>query len=497
MTSLSELQKNNVEFNFDDQEENNIKLSDLEKNNINFSVSDSKQKPSRFKNVGFTERLKASFGDRKAKQRQQDLEKQKGLKGKLDIGDIADVIGGVLPLAGGIAGAFAGPLGPAVGTTAGESTRRTVGSLLGQRKETTPIKEVTGPLLFGAAEFVGGKAIKGAGKLIKGTGKFAVDRIPKLLGIMSGESDDVVRAALRDPTGANKALINGDEALRKVVEEASDKSIKLRTGFINGFSETMNQFKKTLPKEIKYNEKDVISSFKEVLEKKNIKFPVDKFGNTKLDFSISDVISNNGEVGAINKTFNALNNWNDFSFDGTVQLKRLVQNLTKFADDSGVPAKSPTLSKFQNEINNLIKSKLPNKDKKAYESINQKFSSNIKMFDDVVDAFNRGDPFTKIAGVFSKNKDKLRQVVNFFEDQTGDSVSSIVAGRELAAEKSAAFGFLNPRSWIDFIFPPRSQAKVVTSLGKVLPKEKRKKFEKELFVFPKSIKKEIPKKNVK
>ena len=95
------------------------------------------------------------------------------------------------------------------------------------------------------------------------------------------------------------------------------------------------------------------------------------------------------------------------------------------------------------------------------------------MYDEIVDAFNSGDPFTKLANSLGKNKDTLRQIIEFYEQKTGKDVLPIVAGRELAMEKTAAFGFLNPRSWIDFFISPKVQAKIITKIGELgqkLPK---------------------------
>ena len=98
--------------------------------------------------------------------------------------------------------------------------------------------------------------------------------------------------------------------------------------------------------------------------------------------------------------------------------------------------------------------------------MNKKYSDTIGMYDDVVHAFNSGDPFTKIAQTFGANKDTLRQVIDFYEKTTGNKIAPIVAGRSLAQEKNAAFGFLNPRQWVDFFISPEKQAQVVTKIGK-------------------------------
>ena len=87
------------------------------------------------------------------------------------------------------------------------------------------------------------------------------------------------------------------------------------------------------------------------------------------------------------------------------------------------------------------------------------------MADEMVDAFNSGDPFTRLANSLGKNKDTLRHIVEFYEKRSGQKILPLVAGRELAMEKTAAFGFLNPRSWIDFFISPETQAKAVVGIG--------------------------------
>lgn len=116
----------------------------------------------RLKNTGFAERFKLGFGGKKNLEEQQRIEQSKGLKGKFDIGDIADVAGASLPFIGGVIGGAAasptalvsGPVGPAtgagIGVAAGESVKQTIGHALGVRDERTPLQEFTSPLISGA-----------------------------------------------------------------------------------------------------------------------------------------------------------------------------------------------------------------------------------------------------------------------------------------------------------------------------------------------------------
>ena len=102
--------------------------------------------------------------------------------------------------------------------------------------------------------------------------------------------------------------------------------------------------------------------------------------------------------------------------------------------------------------------------------MNKKFTDTIDLMDDMVYAFNSGNPFTRVANIFSKNNDTMRQIVEFYEKRSRNKISPIVAGRELGMEKAAAFGFLNPRSWIDMLISPQAQAKVVTKVGEFMQK---------------------------
>ena len=153
---------------------------------------------------------------------------------------------------------------------------------------------------------------------------------------------------------------------------------------------------------------------------------------------------------------------------GLNELKQLTGSLTKFADESGVASKSPTLGKTYNFINETIKKNLPEVKRRVYEKMNQKFAQNIDTFDDLVKAFNKGDPFTRMAQVFGENKDSLRQIVNYYEKKTGQDIMAVVAGRKLAQGRQAAFGLLNPREWIDFLFPPESQARAIIGGKKII-----------------------------
>lgn len=126
--------------------------------------------------TSFFGRLKASFGGAETKRQQDIAERLSGKKGKFELGDIADVAGGALPLIGGILGGAGGTVagagvgavpGAAIGTTAGEAVKRTIGQALGVRKDVTPGQELAGPLLAGAGTAVAGGALSLVGKGVR------------------------------------------------------------------------------------------------------------------------------------------------------------------------------------------------------------------------------------------------------------------------------------------------------------------------------------------
>ncbi len=187
----------------------------------------------------------------------------------------------------------------------------------------------------------------------------------------------------------------------------------------------------------------------------------------QLDFTTSKIVANPSEAGKIKAAYEAIKAWKDFSLSGTNELKQLIGDLRKFADEAGIPSKSPFLGSYYRKLDGAIKKALPKEARSKYEEINKVFSDNIELYDDMVQAFNSGDPFTKIAGALGKNRDTLRQTLDAYEKASGEKILPIVAGRELGMEKNAAFGLMNPRSWIDLLFSPQAQAKMITGIGKM------------------------------
>lgn len=135
----------------------------------------------------FLERLKLGFGTSESLARQQQIETGLGLKGKFDIGDIADVAGGSLPFIGALLGGAGGTIGgfgvggvpgAAIGAGAGEAVKGAIGQVLGVRKEATATGEALRPLVTGVATLVGGKVV---GKVGEKVFKPALEKLGKVL----------------------------------------------------------------------------------------------------------------------------------------------------------------------------------------------------------------------------------------------------------------------------------------------------------------------------
>jgi len=419
------------------------------------------------KTTGFLDRLKLSFGSKEAREGKVEPRgisegfKQKGFLGGLkELGsDFADVAGAALPFTGAAAGAVGGTVlgtpvggvaGASIGAGAGEAARQAIGRFLGVRNDKSIVSEIKDISVSTASTFAGGKL-----------GGYVLGRFPKLLGIFSGEGDDAIRAALKVPAAADKGLQQGDEAIRNLVTEGSKKSIQLRTSFIDGHNTAFNDLAKSFPNKLLSRQK-ILYQFTDNLVKESAKIK-----NGVIDFSTSKIITNPGEIGKINNAYKAIQAWDDWSLMGVNKLKQLIGGLTKFADEAGVPSKSPFLGKFYNFIDNSIKSSLPKDAAAKYSVMNKVFSDTIDLFDDTVNAFNKGDPFTKLANALGSNKDSLKRVLEFYDKLSGQNTLATIAGRTLGQEKTAAFGFLNPRSWVDFFISPKLQGQIITRAGKL------------------------------
>src|SRR3990167_358029 len=138
--------------------------------------------------------------------------------------------------------------GSIIGGTAGASTGLEEGATVGSTLKNTAIGVAGGAAVGGVLGGVTG-AVKPVAEVVKKgvqkTVKAVDNKVPKLLSIFTGESDDVVNAALKNPKVADLGIQGGDVALRKAVQTGADSSIKAKTSFIQAHSDA---FKKLVGK---------------------------------------------------------------------------------------------------------------------------------------------------------------------------------------------------------------------------------------------------------
>jgi len=305
-------------------------------------------------------------------------------------------------------------------------------------------------------------AIGGVIPPLASLGKYVISRVPKLLGIVTGERHEAIMAALRDPRVADMALQGGDDVLRGVVKEGAKNSLKLKNAFVKGYVDSFDKIIKGKTTTV-FKKQSLIKDFEDLLIANDVK--IKKGG--KLDFVISKLNTEAGEVSKIKKVYDGLRSWKDITPSGLNKLKQFVGELAKFAPEAGGSAKSATLGRFYHNIDTVIQNSLSKTDRAVYIKLNKNFSNNIGFFDDLIDVFQKGDPFTKLTGAIGDSKDTLRQILEFYQNKTGIDVLATVGGRAIAAEKPAAFGLMNPRSWIDFFYSPEMQLKTVTGAGRI------------------------------
>ncbi len=317
------------------------------------------------------------------------------------------------------------------------------------------------------AEFSG---MKGAGvgavlgavvPVVNATVRKIYNSLPRVLGMATQESSKTIETALSNPEAADKAAIAGDDQLRKVIQEGSDKSQELQSNFIKGYTNLRDSLPGYNEPLKNVNKGWIMQSFQDAVKNKGGKI----LDDGTLYFTGSRVAANPGEVASINRAYDAIKANSDWTFSGVDDLKHTIGANANFADVTGRPAKSAFLGSYYKTLNDTIKRNLPDKVSQAYAEMNDVFANNIGTYNDMVRAFNSGDPFTRLANVLGKNKDTLRKLIEYYDSRTGSAVLPTVAGRQIAMEESAPFGIANPQFWVDMLWSPKTQARFVSKVG--------------------------------
>ena len=226
----------------------------------------------------FLQRLKLGFGGAEAKAEQQRLETQAGLKGKLDVGDIADIAGATLPVIGGIAGApFGGLAGSAGGAAAGQGVRRIIGGIIGA-DQPTAIDITKDVALTGIGSYVGGKILGGMfnlvtknipNKLVSTIFKQSADDIGREVktgGKNLVQSEEILREGLR---GDARTMMQTSYKTMKALEAQTQAAVAGRSVTINnkaGYIRLISDYLKNLKKQSYGFEPEIAKEGKAIIE---------------------------------------------------------------------------------------------------------------------------------------------------------------------------------------------------------------------------------------
>lgn len=404
--------------------------------------------------INFLQRLKLGFGGAEATKKSEALEQQAGLAGKFDVGDIADVAGRSLPFIGGMLGGAGGAIagmgvgavpGVAIGAVAGESVKQAIGRGLGIREEVPLTQEMKDIAFTGGGALAGGKIMQTGLRLIKPV-------FSRIVGLLTSESADNITMVLDNPKVADTMYREGDAALRKIAIEGSKKSVSIKNNWYKAIAETYD---------------NLLGKFKKpITSSQQLKTEFTDFLDTQSDDVTAKIEANPGEILRINDAYKAISKWKDFTVGGIRKLRQVVGEYTSFPDVYGKPAKSPFLSQYYHSLNDKISSSLPKDHADVFKEMNKFVTSYSDSYDNLVKAFNSGDPFSKLASALSKNKDTLRQTLKLYEKVSGKKIFPLLAAREISAVKPAQF-FLNPRAIIDAFISPRVQLGGIIKAGQI------------------------------
>ncbi|MCP3684579.1 MAG: hypothetical protein GY861_18080 [bacterium] len=303
-------------------------------------------------------------------------------------------------------------------------------------------------------------------KPVSNVADYTVSRSPKAMGIFSAEGDDVVKAFLANPEAADIGLRQGDEALKAVITRGRKNAFDMKENVVKGHAlakeKIMGNYTKALvPK------KEINKHFDDLLKE----YDVVKNKDGSLNFDRSKITINPGEVSQINKVLKRLNAMSTATVNELDDFKQFVNGLVNWKTTIGAKKSSALLKRFGYQLDETITSKLPKDISKQYSVLNENFSKTIRMYNDFVNAFEKGDPFKRVAGVFGQNNATIRELMTKYEALTGEKVFSTVAGRAIGMEKAAPFGFLNPRSWIDLLVSPQTQGRIIAKTGEKIPRK--------------------------
>lgn len=450
----------------------------------------------------FAERFKLSFGSPAEIQKLKDLEAGAGLRGRPDVGDIADVAGGLVrelgfvggSIAGGLSGGPAGGiLGAGAGSGLGEYFRQRLGELLGVQKDTTKeeqLKEVMQEAAMGSASEIGGKfvlepAMKVAGKALK--------PLTQKVGSVSREIlTDVLSRTTSAPQKAIEQILSATKPERKLIKEAASSKT------------TITDVAKSLSKEVKKYDEITSKAFSEALEATKKIYPYKKTGKLlvqrelndatkgipgifrdfrvavtdlgkKLNFDkLNSAIVSEGERKNLQRMMDTVTKQKDFSVQGVQDVAARLYQFRRYAE-GGIMQSSALANKVYGKYVESIGQVYP-----ELAKLRTEFSARKEITDTLNDVFKLKDTdpkavktaVSRLKSIYNEDNEIYLDTIKNFGKLTGNDFVSTLAGSQFTKEApgimrtaivagaiggAQAIGVGSPVLWLTLpLFSPRA-----------------------------------------
>ena len=308
---------------------------------------------------GFGERLRMSFGSPEAREKLKEREAKAGLRGKFDLGDIADVAGTIPTIVGGAAGAYFTPIAPnigaGIGAGLGDLARQAVGQAFGVQ-DSFNLKEAGATAGMTA---VGGW---GLGKLFNVVAK----TIPnKLMSTIFKQSADDIAAEVKSG-GSN--LVQSEEVLREGFKGNSRKMMEFALKTMDDLDEQARGA--TTGKFVSIPIKQTISN--------TIKVYLDSFKGYAKKFGFEPEVIKEGNriIGALNAA-----KGNKVPAEVAYSARKFIYKVMKTSAFKSDAKLGPMQAMFKNRafyLKDILAKQLP-----GFAKIMNKYSIHINAFEDL------------------------------------------------------------------------------------------------------------------
>ena len=308
-----------------------------------------------------------------------------------------------------------------------------------------------------------GAVVPFAGAAMKIPAKVVGNTLKNLAGAVTGKGSEVIEQVLLKPEAALKGMSGKD------VDILSEIALKARSGVSKLQKEASTAYGaalKALPDvgQLPQAKQRALSTFDELISKFG-SVTRDKAG--KLNFSSS--VFEGADESVLKRLENKLVGWTDYTPEG---LNKLAQSIGKFRKGADARQFNAIVDGLKKDIRRFAGDIVP-----ELNDVNASYANTMEFLDDIrsVLKIKRGDASakqlrevsTKIQQVFNKNKQLARGLIEKLEEQTGDSILGMEAGRQLAEgipRSTAAIGGA-ASAILQSIIPSKSIGQIVASTG--------------------------------